>query len=128
MKVPLEGQKIYLHQNKKVNETRICIEHTEACSIMQTNLLITHMEKAMYSKYLFAVENQTLKGNSYTVPMKPNVKNSGPYGRGTRGGGSGCEESCNLVILVHSLLDCRCAPSTLQGSLVVHMIAHIRFA
>ena len=71
MKVPLEGQKIYLHQNKKVNETRMCIEHTEACSIMQTNVLITNMGKAMYSKYLFAVENQTLKGNSYTVPMKP---------------------------------------------------------
>ena len=61
MKVPLEGQKIYLHQNKKVNKKPIWIEHTETCGIMQTNQLITNLQKAMWSKYLFAVENQTLK-------------------------------------------------------------------
>lgn len=65
--MPLEGQKSYLHQSKKVNETPICIEHKEAYRTMQTNLLITNMQKAMYSKYLFAIENQTLKANSYTT-------------------------------------------------------------
>lgn len=34
----------------------------------------------------------------------------------------------NLVALVHSLLDCWCALSALQGSLVAHTIACIRFA
>ena len=70
MKVPLEGQEIYLYQNKKVNEKPICMELTEACSIMQTTL-ITKMQKALYSKYLFAVENQTVKANSYAVPTEP---------------------------------------------------------
>ena len=90
MKVPLEGQKIYLHQNKKVNKKAICIEHTEACSIMQTNLLITDMEKAMYSKYLFAIENQTLKGNSYTVPIKPKCQYQWFRRAWSKGRGSGC--------------------------------------
>ena len=62
MKVPLEGQKIYLYRNKKVNEKPICMEPREAnaCSIMQTTI-ITKVQKAMYSKYLFAIENQTVK-------------------------------------------------------------------
>ena len=90
VKVPLEGQKIYLHQNKKVNKKPICIEHTEACSIMQTNLLITNMEKAMYSKYLFAIEDQTLKVTVTLYPSNPNVNISGSDGRGPRSGGSGC--------------------------------------
>ena len=68
--MPLEGQKIYLHQSKKVNETPICIEPKQACRTMQTNLLITNMQKAMYSKYLFAVENETLKANSHTVKLR----------------------------------------------------------
>ena len=72
MKVPLEGQKIYLYRNKKVNEKPICMEPREAnaCSIMQTTI-ITKVQKAMYSKYLFAVENQTVKTNSFVVPIEP---------------------------------------------------------
>ena len=88
-KMPLEGQKIYLHQNKKVNETPICIEHKEACWTMQTNLPTTNMQKAMYSKYLFIIENQTLNANSTQYPRNPSVNISGSHGRGPKGAAVG---------------------------------------
>ena len=88
--MPLEEQKIYLHQRKKVNETLICIEHKEACRTMQTNVLITHLQKAMYSKYLFAIENQTLKANSYTVPTEPKCEYQWFTRAWSKGRCSGC--------------------------------------
>ena len=60
MKVPLEEQENYLHQNKRVNETLIFNEHTEACSIMQATLITNMLKAIMYLKYLFAIENQKL--------------------------------------------------------------------
>ena len=56
---------------------------------MQTNLLITHLQKAMYSKYLFAIENQTLKANITLYPRNPDVNISGSHGRGPRGAAVG---------------------------------------
>ena len=83
MKVPLEGQKIYLHQNKKVNKKLYVLNTQElVASFMQTNRLTTNMQKAMYSKYLFAVENQTLKLTVALYPWNPNVNISGSDGQG----------------------------------------------